>query len=129
MEFDWASYGLGVVTGVFGVAAALAGLGFWAWAMNKRGLDAQDIDNQMEEAKYIDDHVKPWHAEDRNRQRELCISNGPHDAGYHIEDCPDSPTTLPAVPDNLTSSLTNRSAPVPQLGYVDHHRTRRRRTG
>jgi hypothetical protein len=102
MEFDWASYGLGIVTGVVGVAAALAGLGFWAWATNKRGLDAQDIDNQMEEAKY--DEAFP--------------------ARIPV---PASP--LPAVPDNLTSSLTNRSAPVPQLGYVDHHRTRRRRTG
>jgi hypothetical protein len=99
MEFDWASYGLGIVTGVVGVAAALAGLGFWAWATNKRGLDAQDIDNQMEEAKY--------------------------DEGFPAR-IPVPASPLAAVRAGMADA---QGHPVPQLGVVDHHRTRPRRTG
>lgn len=104
MDFNWASYGLGVVTGVVGVAAALAGLGFWAWATNKRGLDTQDIDNQFEEAKY-----------------EAPYTNQVSSVHNRIPTPP-----LTAVRAGMTDA---QGHPTPQLGIVDHHRTRPRRTG
>ena len=119
MDFDWASYGLGILTGIVGVAITLMAVGFWAWATNAREVEATIVDNQMEEAKY---EGSPYATDSdrRNRQRMLCISNGPHDSGYHIEECPDAPAPPP---------LAAAGALVPQLGYVDHHRTRPRRGG
>ena len=54
-----------------------------------------------------------------------------HDAslgGYDEEQVPRLPIPLSAVGAGFADA-TAEAAPVPQLGYVDHHRTRPRRGG
>jgi hypothetical protein len=104
MGISWPSFGLGAVAMLVVTLLIFMALGFWAWATNKREMDAQDIDNDTEEAKY----VAPY----------------PNQVSSVVNRSPAPP--LAAVHAGIADGAGH---PVPQLGVVDHHRTRPRRSG